>query len=225
MAHPVELAGLLHELSVRLLTADDLAQALQRLAAFVAGVLGVLRASVMLIGDQVPLATAASGTSGQAFDDLQQASGHGPALEAARTRTLVTAYDLPGDARWPDLTDSARAEGLHAMAAIPLDVHRALVGSLSVYAHHGQDIDADLLLNAMAVVSQAEVMLSELRRRESLSAGASVDRAAGVIIAQRGCGVQEAYTVLDETAQRLGLDRHAVADRLVAAAASRNPTS
>jgi len=40
-----------------------------------------------------------------------------------------------------------------------------------------------------------------------------------VIIAQRGCGVQEAYEVLRDTAQRLGLDRRTVAERLIAAAA------
>jgi hypothetical protein len=34
--HPVELAGLLQELSVRLLSADDLPQALHRLTAFTA---------------------------------------------------------------------------------------------------------------------------------------------------------------------------------------------
>ena len=35
--HPVELAGLLHELSAHLLGADDVPQALDRLAAFTAG--------------------------------------------------------------------------------------------------------------------------------------------------------------------------------------------
>ena len=73
----------------------------------------------------------------------------------------------------------------------------------------------------MAIVNQAEVLLGELGRREALSEGATVDRAVGVIIAQRGCGVREAYDVLRETAQRLGMDRRAVAERLIAAAAAR----
>jgi AmiR/NasT family two-component response regulator len=71
----------------------------------------------------------------------------------------------------------------------------------------------------MAIVNQAEVLLAELSRREALHDGAAVDRAVGVIIAQRGCGVHEAYDVLRETSQRLGLDRNAVAERLIAAAA------
>jgi hypothetical protein len=224
--HPVELAGLLHELSALLLSADDLPQALHRLAAFTAGAVpGAWRCSVVLIGERAPLTVAASGPHAQAFDDLQYATGQGPGLDAARTRTLVTAHDVARDPRWPELSDCARAEGLHAVAAIPLDVQRSWVGALSLYARRGEGIGPDLLLTAMALVGQAEVLLGEHRRRAALGEGATVDRAAGVIIAQRGCGVHEAYDVLEDTANRLGLDRHTVADRLVAAAASRHPDS
>jgi ANTAR domain/GAF domain len=224
--HPVELAGLLHELSALLLSADDLSQALHRLAAFTArAVPGARRCSVVLIGERAPLTVAASGAHAQAFDDLQYTTGQGPGLDAARTRTLVTAHDVARDPRWPELSDCARAEGLHAVAAIPLDVQRSWVGALSLYARRGEGIGPDLLLTAMALVGQAEVLLGELRRRAALGEGATVDRAAGVIIAQRGCGVHEAYDVLEDTANRLGLDRHTVADRLVAAAASRRPDS
>jgi hypothetical protein len=218
--HPVELAGLLHELSARLLSADDLPQALDRLAVFAAGAMpGILRCSVALIGENTPLIVAASGPAAQAIDDLQYEIGEGPGLDAARTRAVVTAQDLTADARWPDLTDCARAEAIHAVAAIPLDIQRASVGSLSLYTARTDSIGPDLLLTAMALVSQAEVLLGELRRREFLSEGAAVDRAAGVIIAQRGCGVQEAYDVLQDTAHRLGIDRRTVAERLVAVAA------
>jgi hypothetical protein len=224
--HPLELAGLLHELSALLLSADDLSQALHRLAAFTAGAVpGARRCSVVLIGERAPLTVAASGPHGQAFDDLQYATGQGPGLDAARTRTLVSAHDVARDPRWPELSDCARAEGLHAVAAIPLDVQRSWVGALSLYARRGEGIGPDPLLTAMALVGQAEVLLGEFRRRAALGEGATVDRAAGVIIAQRGCGVHEAYDVLEDTANRLGLDRQTVADRLVAAAASRNPDS
>jgi hypothetical protein len=218
--HPVELAGLLHELSARLLSADDTVQALDRLAAFVAGAMpDVLRSSVVLIGENTPLTVAASGPAAQALDDLQYEIGQGPGLDAARTRAVVTAEDLTADARWPELTDCAQAEGVRSVAAIPLDLQRAAVGSLSLYVGRPDGIGPDLLLTAMAIVSQAEVLLGELRRRELHSEGASVDRAAGVIIAQRGCGVQEAYDVLQDTAHRLGIHRQTVAERLVAAAA------
>jgi hypothetical protein len=217
--HPVELAGLLHELTARLLGADGVPQALDRLAVFAAGIVpGAVRCSVALIGEGGPPVVAASGSTAQALDDLQYAGGDGPALEAARTRTLVTAPELQADLRWPRLAECAREHGVHGVVAIPMDVRRSSVGALSLFVGT-PGIRPEWLLTAMALVSQAEVLLGELRRREGLREGATVDRAVGVIIAQRGCGVQEAYTVLGETAQRLGLDRRAVAERLIAAAA------
>jgi len=224
--HPVELAGMLHELSVRLLAADDVPGALDRLAEFAQrSVPSSLRCSVVLIGDGAPLTHAASGPVGQAFDDLQYATGEGPGLEAARTRALVTAQDLPADPRWPQLAACALEQGVHAVASIPLEVQRSSVGALSLFLGRPRAVEPGLLLTAMAIVGQAEVLIGEVQRRSGLRAGAAVDQAVGVIIAQRGCGVQEAYDVLRDTAQRLGMDRQLVAERLIAAAAARNTES
>ncbi len=219
--HPVELAGLLHELTARLLSSNSFAQALERLAVFAAGAVpGVVRCSIVLIGEGGPLTHVGYGSAGTAIDRIQYAEATiGPGLDSARSRTMITAPDLAADARWPDLIEAARAEGVHAVAAIPLDLPRAEVGALSLYFDTPDAPGADLLLTAMALANQSEVLLDELRRRDVQSSGAAVDRAIGVIIAQRGCGVQEAYDVLRDTAQRLGLDRHAVADRLIAVAA------
>jgi hypothetical protein len=220
--HAVELAGLLHELSVRLLSADSFGAALDRLAALGATALpGVARCSVALIGEGGPLSRAEHGAAGRAFDDLQYATGVGPGLEATRTRALVTVPDAAGDARWPELAEAARTDGVCAVVAIPLDVQRADVGAVSLYLDRSDALGPEMLVTAMALVGQAEVLLGELRRRDGLSAGAVVDRAVGVIIAQRGCGVQEAYDVLRDTAQRLGLDRRAVAERLISVITNR----
>ncbi|MFI7598961.1 ANTAR domain-containing protein [Actinoplanes sp. NPDC049681] len=219
-AHPIELAGLLHELSVRLLGADDVPQALDRLAAFVTAALpGMLRCSVALIGEGSPPTLAASGSQGRSVDDVQYATGEGPGLEAARTRTVVAVRDLAADERWPELAARARAEDVHGVASVPLDIPRTAVGSVSFFTGRPGGVDPEALLTVLAVVNQAEVLVGEVHRREALREGTAVDRAAGVIIAQRGCGVREAYDVLRDTAQRLGLPREEVAERLIAAAA------
>jgi hypothetical protein len=219
--HAIELAGLLHELSVRLLGADSFASALERLAAFLVGAVpGTVRCSVALIGEGGPLTCTAAGPPGEGVDEIQYASSAGPGLDAARSRTLVTVADLGSDERWPQLAEPARSAGVRAVVAVPLDVRRAEVGAVSFYLRTSGGLGPDPLLTAMALVNQAEVLLGELRRRdESSTDAATLDRAIGVIIAQRGCGVREAYDVLGETAQRLGLDRRAVADRLIKAAA------
>lgn len=216
--HPVEVAGLLHELSARLLAADGVRQALDRLATFGAQALPeVVRCSVALIGEGGPPVLATSGPRAQSLDDLQYSSGDGPALEAARTRAVVTTQDLAADSRWPELREGARDEGIRSVVSVPFDIQRIAVGSVTLYAESA--LDPERLLTALALVNQAEILLSELQRRESRHEGAIVDRAAGVIIAQRGCGIQEAYDVLRDTSQRLGLPREEVAERLIAAAA------
>ncbi|BCJ51709.1 hypothetical protein Asp14428_31840 [Actinoplanes sp. NBRC 14428] len=218
--HPVEVAGLLHELTERLLGADDVRQALDRLAAFASGAIpGTLRCSVSLIGEGGPPTMAASGVQAAAVDDLQYATGEGPGLDAARTRTVVTVHDLAADERWPELTEQAGLDGVHGVAAIPLDVQRSAVGAITFFTGRPGGVDPEVLLTAMAVANQAELLLGEVHRRAGLREGATVDRAAGVIIAQRGCGVREAYDVLRDTSQRLGLPREVVAERLIAAAA------
>ncbi len=217
---PIEIAGLLHELSQRLLSTDDVTQALDRLAVFTVGAVpGAVRCSVVSITEGEPLTLTASGGEGRMVDDCQYRTGQGPGLDAARTRTMVTSQDLAVDARWPALAECARDEGVQSVAAIPLDVQRESVGALSLFVRGTGGIVPELLLTSMAIVNQAEILLGELSRRAALSKGATVDRAIGVIIAQRGCGVREAYDVLQETAQRLGLDRQSVAERLIAAAA------
>lgn len=221
----VELAGLMHELSERLLSADDVNQALERLAVFtVAAVPGAVRCSVVLITEGVGPTLTASGSDGRAVDECQLETGEGPSLEAARTRTMVITQNLLSDPRWPDLADCALDEDVHAVAAVPLDVQRSSVGALGIYVRKPQGIGPELLLTAMAIVNQAEILLSELSRRAALGQSATVDRAIGVIIAQRGCGVREAYDVLQETAQRLGMDLQSVAERLIAAAARTRDT-
>jgi ANTAR domain-containing protein/GAF domain-containing protein len=218
--HSVELAGLLHELTARVLGAENEPEALARLADLAGiAVPTAMRCSVALIGERTPLARATSSPRGQGVDNLQYELGRGPGLDAARTRSLIIAPDLAADPRWPELADCAKAEGVHAVVAIPLDVRRVSVGSLSLFLPGPAGICPEELLSAMAIVNQAEMLLGELRRRELLSEGAAVDRAVGVLIAQRGCGVRDAYDLLQETSYRLGLDRRAVAERLIGAAA------
>lgn len=231
--HPVELAGLLHELTALLLAAENVEDALDRLARLTAGALpAALRCSVTLIGDGTPVAAAACGAPAEALDDLQYVTNEGPGLDATRGRTVVTCPDLTTDDRWPTLARCAKRLGVHSVASVPLDVQRNAVGSLTVFVARRDGIDPHLLITAMAVAGQAEVLLAEVLRRSAQTAaaddlaalqrgGAIVDHAVGVIVAQRGCGLPEAYAILHETSQRLNVAPQTVAERLVQTAARR----
>jgi hypothetical protein len=231
--HPVELAGLLHEVTALLLDAVDLPDGLERLAAFTAGSLpGILRCSVTLIGDGVPMTLAASSARGRELDDVQYATGQGPGLDAMRTRTVVTCQDLAADDRWPAVSACAATLGVRSVASVPLDVQRHSVGALNLFVPDADGIGPPLLVTTMALTGQAELLLAEVHRRvtqatvtadlvTSLRAGATIDHAIGVIVAQRGCDVRQASAILHETADRLDLRPVVVAERLLATASRR----
>ncbi len=228
--HPVELAGLLHELTAQLLAAADVQDAVDRLAAFARQALpAVARCCVALVGEGLPSTRAAAGDDIGGLDDPAHADG--PAPDAIRTRELVTTPDLGADPRWPALAAAAPAAGL-SVASVPLDVRRQSVGALTLLVPGRDRLEPGLLVTAMALAGQAEVLLGEVLRRgalaqqtagliTSLRAGAGLDHAVGVIVAQRGCGLPEAYAFLHETARRLGLAPDAVAGKIVDAAARR----
>jgi GAF domain-containing protein len=228
--HPVELAGLLHELTAQLLASPDVHDSLERIAGLAAGALPeAVRCSVVLIGDGTPTVTAARGEQACELDGLQHATGQGPALDALRTRSVVTCRDLTTDPRWPAIGDCARRSGVGAVASVPMDVRRNAVGALTVFVARPDGVDAHVMITAMALAGQAEILLGEVLRRQSEAeaagqlvatrlAGATVDQAVGVIVAQRGCGVDEAYEILRETSERLHTHPQDVAERLVRAA-------
>jgi hypothetical protein len=231
--HPVELAGLLHEVTALLLDAVDLSEGVERLAAFTARSLpGILRCSVSLIGDGIPMTLAASSARGRELDDVQYATGQGPGLDATRTRTVVTCQDLTTDDRWPALSACAATVGVRSVASVPLDVQRHSVGSLNLFLPVADAIGPHLLVTTMALTGQAELLFAEVHRRTtqatatadlvtSARGGATVDHAVGVIVAQRGCDVRQARAILQETAERLKLRPVVVAERLLATASRR----
>ncbi len=231
--HPVELAGLLHEMTALLVRPTELGAALDTLASFTrTAVAGSVRCTAGLVGDGVPMTVGSAGAGLGDLDRLQYDHGAGPSVEATRTRTLVTVADLATDPRWPDL--AARAPGPIAVAAVPLDVRRHSVGALTIYLDRPGTPDAGVLITLMALAGQAEVLLAEVLRRaaaerltaeqiSAMRAEAVVDHAVGVIVAQRGCDPTEAYGVLYDTARRLGLPPAEVATRLVDTAVRRTP--
>lgn len=231
--HPIELAGQLHELTAHLLGAADVQDALVRLAGFTRQALPpTARCAAVLVGDGLPLIHAAAGDGLAVLDDPH---AEGPGLTATRTRELVTTPDLGSDPRWPALAAAARAAAPAtgvSVVCLPLDVRRQSVGSLAVWVPRRGGLEPGLTLTAMALAGQAEVLLGEVLHRSgqaertaglitTLGSGAVVDHAVGVIVAQRGCEVAEAYGFLHETAQRLRLPPAAVAEKIVTAVARR----
>jgi AmiR/NasT family two-component response regulator len=79
---------------------------------------------------------------------------------------------------------------------------------------------AGLLLAAVLDRGRLAGLAADLS--EALSSGESVNRAIGIVMAQRGCPAEDALEVLRQASNNLHAPLHEVADRLVAAIGNRS---
>lgn len=99
-------------------------------------VLSVTGAGIMLMARREHQATAyATDPVIQRLEDLQNAAGEGPCLDAYNLARPVMAPDLEGDARrrWPILVTAALEAGMRALFAFPLALDDSCVGALDLY--------------------------------------------------------------------------------------------
>lgn len=217
--HPIEVAGLLRELAVKLLDADDLDQALDEVAATVHATLGV-PCGISVWGVNHPAHPAARPAALVALSETELRAGDGPGLTAIQRRDVVACDDLAVERRWPDWRRQAWQDGLRSMLISPLDVDGDTVATLSLYATEPYGIDAATQTIARVLAEHIGLLLRHLlrRRREEDPVGLPVlHQASGVIMARLGCPEDEARAILTATSAALSIPLTELATRLVTA--------
>lgn len=232
--HVVEVVAVLRELTARLVTTDDLDEALRRLADTAARlVAGPAWCDVTLVRAGAPNTVAASGDALTGLNDEQYRTGDGPSMSALTGREMVLGGDLDREDRWPAWRARARRAGIRGVLSVPIDVDDHVLGSLNLYAGEPDRFPAEVLLTAMLVAEHAGLLLAAVIDRsrltrmadqlaEALGDGETVNRAIGIVMAQRSCSPEAALEVLRETAGRLRIPLTAVADRLVETVSQRS---
>ncbi|GAA1794984.1 GAF and ANTAR domain-containing protein [Planosporangium flavigriseum] len=232
--HVVEIASLLRELTAGLIASDDLDEAMEVLVATTAqAVPGESWCGITLIRAGAPTTQAASSPLTARVDDIQYKIGDGPALTAIRTREMVVVGDLAGEARWPQWREAAADDGISGVLSMPLDIDDHVIGALNLYTSESNAFSPDVQLAAMLVAEHAGLLLAAVLDRgrlaglaadlsEALASGDTVNRAIGIVMAQRGCRAEEALQVLRQASMNLHVPLHDVADRLVNAIGSRS---
>ena len=188
-------------------------------------VLPVSGAGVMLMAERVHQGTAyATDDKIQSLEDLQNASGQGPCIDAYNLGRPVLEPDLAGTGvrSWPLLAPAALDVGIQAMFGFPLQLDDTSIGALDLYrARPGpltpDQIDDARLLAAMAarevLAMQADAPPGSLPAQiDDLSGDRNaIEQATGMASVQLGVSIVDA-------AQRLRKFAHQQ-DRAVAAVA------
>lgn len=231
--HLVEIVAALKEITARITSATALPEAIGDLLKITAGVIpGHMQCGVTLVGEGGPATFAATGLPDEVLDEARHADGDGPCMGAVRARDIVLSQDLADETRWPVWTASARSHGVASVLAYPFDIDALTLGALTLYADRPRAFTDDVPIVAMLVADHASLLLRvrmrQLTQDELLAqvshvwAGdTAVERAIGIVMAQRGCHAEQALRHLHEAATQLGVGLTAVAERLVRAVSDR----
>ena len=166
-----------------------------------------------------------------ALDDQQYASGQGPCLDAALTRTPLRAVIEQEHQRWPAFVEAAHDVGIRASLSVPLviagaDGEQELVGSLNIYSHTTtsfDQFDTELMRLYSAAAGQAisnagrwhkaRGNVTQLER--ALLSRADIDMAKGALIAIHGCDPSGAFDRLRRESQRRNTKLRVVASEML----------
>ena len=224
--HLVEIVAALKEITARISSATSLSAATDDLVKVAVDLLpSDIQCGVTLVSQGGPASFASSGLAADLLDEGQH-DGDGPGMTAVRTRDIVLSQDLAEETRWPSWAATAVAGGVHGVLAYPFDVDPTLLGALSLYAARRNAFQGEVPIVAMLVADHASLLLRvrlrQLTEEELLAENAGIattdaiiERAIGIVMAQRGCPPEQARRHLHDAATHLGVGLPAIAERLV----------
>ena len=168
------------------------------------------------------ITVASSDERGSMADEAEYDADDGPCVEAVREGVASVVLDLRTETRWPEWAATARKLGFLSAAAVPADTGGGAQLALNLYGRtpgaFGEvemrrsfayvDEAARILRLCLTLAQQAD--LAEHLSR-AMAARASVERAIGVLMAQRQVSADEAYAILRAGSQHDGRELHEVA--------------
>src|SRR5215213_4922374 len=157
--------------------------------------------------------------------ELQKAEG--PCVECFATGQVIANVDLTDSrSRWPVFTEAALEVGFTYSHALPLRLRGQVLGALNLFAVERKGLTDDHLAVAQGMADVAtigllheravrdQVVLAE-QLQTALHSRIVIEQAKGVLSAQSGSSVGEAFRVMRIHARRTGAPLTAVAEAIV----------
>lgn len=221
-----ELSSNLSEVARVLFAAGSVADTLQAVVdQAVAGIDGCDFAGIFVLeGDRVTTSVKTDPVVVE-IDELQQATGEGPCLDAIEQQTTVYAEDLDDDPHWPTFGPQAAAAGVRCALAFHLYTNGTL-GALNLYARYPQAFGATdrakglifATLSALAL-GGAQTHEDEDRRADNLNQALAtrelIGQAQGILMERERITSDQAFDILRRASQHLNIRLREVAQDLV----------
>jgi GAF domain-containing protein len=172
---------------------------------------------LVLDGRLVPQATL--GAPPHILDSLQQQTGTGPCIDAARAQSVITIDNTLTEDRWAGFGQKAAELGVSSMLCVPLWVDELRLGTLSLYGgkpdvfapQHRQLTD---LYAAHAAIALADAQRTAQLKQALLSRDV-IGQAKGILIERLKITPQDAFDRLSLASQQTNLKLSAIAKHLV----------
>jgi GAF domain-containing protein len=190
---------------------------------------GATGAGIMMVDEDSALsAVAATDEPARLLEVRQQDLSIGPCIDALILNRVVSTDDLAADPRWPALVPEVSDAGVRAILGVPIGVGGLPVGSLNVYRDQPDSWDQSSNAALMAYASVIEGVLESalaMREREQLTDQLQraldnrvlIERAVGVMMAQRRVDAVAAFGELRSVARGSGRRVAEVAAEVLAA--------
>jgi GAF domain-containing protein len=185
--------------------------------------------SVTLIRGRSAHTAAFTGDLALALDECQYENGHGPCLDAAASAATFSVPRMSDERRWPQWTGQAIEAGVHSSLSIGLPVHHEVAGALNIYATKPEAFDDHAVILAQTFAGYAAVALANAHlydtqatfaqhMQAAMESRAVIEQAKGIIMGERRCSPEEAFTILTNVSQDANRRLRDVASALVARA-------
>jgi len=157
--------------------------------------------------------------------DLQLKDGHGPLIDALRSRAPVSCPDTLDETRWPGYADAALRRGVRCSVHLVRDQRQtALVLSLFGVRPRVLDVEANPMADTLAAFGGAmlanataygEAQLIASQLKDAVVARSVVDQAKGILMHALGCDADDALRRLRTESQRRHIKVTEVARQVV----------
>jgi transcriptional regulator with GAF, ATPase, and Fis domain len=200
---------------------------LTRIAELTTGTLpGASEVSVTLVQGESAHSAAFTGQTALKLDEIQYDQGRGPCLDAAADAHTVLVADMTAETRWPEFAEQAAEAGMLSSLSIGLPVQQDLIGALNIYSRETDAFDGDTVRAAETFGSYAAIAVANVVSHENASTLAAnmqqamqfravIEQAKGIIMVQRKCDADEAFSVLVQLSQQTHTKLRSVCAALV----------
>ena len=224
-------AGSLLELAAIVYSGETLQSVLERVAHIAKRALpGADEVSVTLIRDDEPFTAALTGQLALDADEMQYERGYGPCMDAGRAGIVLRIEDMRREERWPDYAAAVSARGVLSSLSVPLPIQDRYIGALNIYSTTPAAFDDGAVAAGQLLASYAAVAVHNAQAFTETSALAAdlakamesravIEQAKGIIMNERRCSADEAFTLLTRVSQQANIKLRDIAAEMVARAA------